>query len=117
MSFDIVLMAIVVGGIGLSAAYVRAEYILWREHGATERRRDRALRALHTARLSDQQSDALLPSVLQLQSFGEAESANPEGAVSIGPNGAARTVSPRTNSPRTYPLAERRKRRRQRATL
>ncbi len=42
MSFDIVLLLIVVGGIGLSAAYVRAEYVRWRDmapHNAAEKRR------------------------------------------------------------------------------
>jgi hypothetical protein len=107
MSFDIVLMVIVVGGIGLSAAYVRAEYIRWREHGATERRREKALRELHTARLSEQH-DALLPSVMRLHGFGEDEAANPD-------NAATRRGGVRANPPRIYPFAERRKRPRQRA--
>jgi hypothetical protein len=109
MSFDILLMAIVVAGIGLSAAYVRAEYIGWREQGTAARRRELALRALHTARLSEQQSDLLLPSVLKLRGFNEDEAANPESAASFGRGGA------RTNSPAAYPF-ERRKRDRQRAT-
>jgi general stress protein YciG len=111
MSFDIVLMAIVLGGIGLSAAYVRAEYIHWRERGDAERRRETALRELHTARLSEQQSATLLPSVFKLQGFGENEAANPEDAANIGRRGPARTTSPRT-----YPFMERRKHDKQRAT-
>jgi hypothetical protein len=83
MGFDIALILIVVGGIGLSAAYVRAEYMRWREHGAAERRRETALRALHAARLSDQQNAALLPSVLRLQEFSNGEAANPEGSANI----------------------------------
>jgi hypothetical protein len=84
MSFDIALMLIAVGGIGLSAAYVRAEYIRWREYGAVERRRETTLRALHAARLSDQQNAALLPSVLRLQEFNNDEAANPEGSSRMG---------------------------------
>jgi len=109
MSFDILLMAIVVGGIVLSAAYVRAEYLGWRERGAEERRRGRAQHELHTARLSEPQNDALLPSVLRLQGFDEDEAAKPDGA-HIGRRAAVRSVPPRT-----YPFAERRKRQRQRA--
>ena len=94
MGFDVLLIAVIVGGIGLSVAYVRAEYRSWREQGAAQRRREAALRDLHAARLSEQHE--LLPSVLQLQGFGDGEAANPEHA-------------------RVYPLAERRKRLRQRA--
>jgi hypothetical protein len=46
--------------------------------------------------LSEQNDPQLLPSVVQLQGFGDGEAANPEHA-------------------RVYPLAERRKRLRQRA--
>ena len=112
MSFDIVLLLIVVGGFGLSAAYVRAEYIRWREHGAIQRRRDTALRELHAASLSDQQNATLLPSVLRLQEFGNDEAANPEGSSNIadGSRSAARS-----NSPRTDPFGDRRRRGRQHA--
>jgi hypothetical protein len=112
MTFDIVLLLIVVGGIGLSAAYVRAEYVRWRRHGASERRRETALRQLHAERLSDQQDAALLPSVVQLQGFGNDEAANPEGAVNSGAGGRS---AARSNSARTFPLGESRKRDRQRA--
>jgi hypothetical protein len=108
MSFDIMLMAIVVGGLGLSAAYVRAEYIHWRERGAAQRKRESALRELHAERLSEQQTVSPLPSVLQLQEFSTDEAANPEGAAT------GRREAARTNSLRTYPF-ERRKRERQRA--
>ena len=60
MGFDVVLIALIVGGIALSGAYVRAEYLAWREHGAAQRRREAALRELHAASLSEQR-DALLP--------------------------------------------------------
>jgi len=110
MSFDIVLLLIVVGGIGLSAAYVRAEYVRWRRHGAAQRRRETALRELHAARLSDQQ-DAAMPSVVRLQGFSNDEAANPEGSVS----GAGSRSASRSNSPDIFPLGDRRKRDRQRA--
>ena len=110
MVFDIVLLLVVVGGIGLSAVYVRAEYLRWREHGAAQRRRETALGELHAASLSDQQNAALLPSVLELRGFSEAEAANPDHVSPIG-HGTART-----QSQRTYPSPERRKRDRQRAT-
>jgi hypothetical protein len=112
MGFDIVLLLVVVGGIGLSAAYVRAEYVRWREHGAAQRRKETALRELHAASLSDQQNAALLPSVLRLQGFSHDEAANPEGSNNMG---AGSRGAARSNSPRTYPFGERRKRDRQRA--
>lgn len=110
MGFDVVLIALIVGGTVLSGAYVRAEYIAWRKNGAAQRRRDAALRELHAASLSEQR-DALLPSVLKLQGFGETEAANPDTA---GELAAARHGSgPRI--PGGFPLGERRKRARQRA--
>jgi hypothetical protein len=112
MSFDVLMMMIVVGGIGLSAAYVGAEYIHWRERGAAERRRETALRELHAARLSEQQNAALLPSVLQLEGFSEEQAANPDGDATIG---AGRRAA-RVNSLRTFPIGDRRKRDRQRVT-
>jgi hypothetical protein len=105
MSFDIVLLLIVVGGIGLSAAYVRAEYIRWREHGAIQRRRETVLRELHAASLSEQQNATLLPSVLRLQEFGNDEAANPEGSSNIA---AGSRSAERSNSPRTDPFGGRR---------
>jgi len=110
MSLDVVLIVIVIGGIGLSAAYVRTEYRRWRELREAQLRRESAQRELHAASLSDQQNAATLPSVLELQGFSEQEAANPEGATNIG-YGVART-----RSQRTYPFADRRKRKRQRAT-
>jgi|SRR5580698_268876 hypothetical protein len=95
MSFDLLMIAVVVGGILLSAVYVRAEYRSWRQQGAAEKRREAALRELHAARLSEQHEATLLPSVVQLQGFGDSEAANPS---------------------RAYPLAERRKRARKSAT-
>ena len=111
MSFDVVLIAVIVGGLALSGAYVRAEYLGWREHGAAQRRRDAALRERHAASFSDQR-DALLPSVLKLQGFGEIDAANPDNA---GEYASSRRAPGSSNSPRTYSLPERRKRVRQRA--
>jgi hypothetical protein len=106
MSFDVALIAVIVGGLAVSGAYVRAEYLGWREHGAAQRRRDAALRERHAASLSEQR-DALLPSVLKLQGFGEIDAANPESADGYA---AARRASGSSDS-----FAERRKRVRQRA--
>jgi hypothetical protein len=110
MTLNVALLVIVLGGIGLSGAYVRAEYLRWRDLGASERRREEVLRKLHAARLSAQQDNALLPSVLELQGFSAAEAANPDYLLPIA-HGAARTLPQRT-----YPFPERRKRNRQRAT-
>jgi hypothetical protein len=106
MGFDVLLIAVIVGGIGLSAAYVGAEYCLWREQGAAQRRREAALRDLHAARLSEQHDLQLLPSVLRLQGFGEDRAANPGHAADL----EARGSSARTDSPRQYPFAKRRER-------
>jgi hypothetical protein len=105
------LIAVIVGGLALSGAYVRAEYLGWREHGAAQRRRDAALRERHAASLSDQR-DALLPSVLKLQGFGEIDAANPDSA---GEFASPRRASGHSNSPSSHPFGERRKRARQRA--
>src|ERR1700722_14375903 len=110
MSLDAALIVIVFGGIVLSAAYVRAEYMRWRELGAAQLRREAALRELHTARLFEQRNAAPLPNVLELQGFSEQDAANPEGAANAG-HGLART-----RSHRAYPFADQRKRKRQRAT-
>ncbi len=111
MSFDVFLIAVLVGGIGLSAAYVAAEYRNWREHGTAQRRREVALRELHTASFSEQHEALLLPSVAKLQGCGDGEAANPD-RTDLG----ARSSSARANSARAFPVAERRKRVRQRAT-
>ncbi len=46
MSFDEFLTAIIFAGIGLSAAYFRAEYVTWRRHMAAARRKAVRLREL-----------------------------------------------------------------------
>jgi hypothetical protein len=109
MGFDLVLIGFIVGGMVFSVAYVRAEYMGWREHGAAERRRDAARRALHAASLSEQREAALLPTVLTLEGFSEGEAANPDEVAT------ARRTAAAGNAPRPYYPAERRKRFRQRA--
>ena len=111
MGFDVVLMAVIVGGIVLAGAYVTAEYRGWRARGAAQRRREAALRELHAASLSEQRN-ALLPSVLKLQGFGDSDAANPDASEDIA---SPRRASGPGNSPRAAPLAERRKRARERA--
>jgi hypothetical protein len=46
-SLDDVLFGVIVGGVGLCAAYFREEYIGWREHKAAEVRKQTSMRALH----------------------------------------------------------------------
>jgi hypothetical protein len=113
MGFDIVLISVIVGGIALSAAYVRAEYLGWREHGAAERRREATLGELHAASLSEQHNALLLPSVVKLQGFGAGEAANPDSAVEVA---TGRRASVPTHLSRTYPFADPRKRVKDRAT-
>ena len=104
MGFDVVLMVVVFAGIAFSAAYVRAEYIGWREAGAAERHRESALRELHAARLSAPgalaQDASLLPSVVQLRGFSPEYTANSAEAANADPH-------------RSYPSVERRNRSRQ----
>jgi hypothetical protein len=112
MGFDIVLIVVIVGGIALSAAYVRAEYLGWREHGAAERRKEAALRELHAASITVQHKALLLASVTQLQGRSAGEAAIPGTAAEI----AGRRASVPTHLPRGYPLTNPRKRSRERVT-
>lgn len=113
MGFDVLLIAVIVGGIGLSVAYVRAEYRNWREQRAAQRRREASLRDLHAARLSEQHDPDLLPSVVQMQGFGADEAANPDHGAEPD---AARRGSARNDASRVFPLSDRRKHVRQRAS-
>jgi hypothetical protein len=113
MGFDIVLIAVIVGGIATAAAYVRAEYLGWREHGAAERRREAALGKLHAASFSEQHNALLLPSVVKLQGFAAGDAANPDTGAEFA---TGRRASVPTHSPRTDPFADRRKRVRHPAT-
>jgi hypothetical protein len=109
MSFDVVMIAVIIGGLILSAVYVAEEYRSWREHGAAQKRRDAVLRDLHAASFSEQR-ESLLPSVVKLQGFGEGEAANPDSV-----QRTARPGGPQTGSA-AYSLADRRKRVRKSAT-
>jgi hypothetical protein len=50
MSLDDVLFGVIVGGVGLCAAYFRHEYIGWREHRAAVMRKQTSMRELHIDR-------------------------------------------------------------------
>jgi hypothetical protein len=112
MAIDDVMIGIVVGGIGLSGAYIRAEYVSWREHRAAERRNGVTARELHAARLSRLHDDKLAPTVAQLQTFAEA---NAPIAEDIADSEIARRTA-RSSSQRSHPNAERRARPRHHAT-
>jgi hypothetical protein len=112
MSFEDFLIVIVVAGIVLSGAYIRAEYILWRQFAAAERQRDSTLRELHAARLSQQQDD-IFPSLVRLQTFAETQDAIPNDSACVEPD--RRSVA-QSNSQRNYGFVERRARPRHHAT-
>ena|SRR5271154_5064473 len=109
MSFDDVLIGILLGGIVLSGAYIRAEYRLWRSHGEAERQRGKAQGALHAARLSQQHDAALEPTIAQLQSFTETAAGMPEDT-------ANDEAGRRSSARRSSPSSDRRARPRQEAT-
>jgi len=92
VSVDDFFIGIVVGGIALSCAYIRAEYRSWRSLGAAARRRGSILRELHATSLSRQQNADLEPSVVQLQKFADTNGAAGE---EIADGEAARRSSTR----------------------
>ncbi len=47
MSFDDLLIALIIAGFGFSGAYFRAEYLSWRRCRASERKRETSFRELH----------------------------------------------------------------------
>jgi hypothetical protein len=95
MGLDDVLMALLVGGLGLSIAYLAAEYLGWRALRAAERRRGVLERELHAARLA-QQSVAVPPRTAALRA--EFTEAAPERR------------APRMAPMRTFPFVDRRRR-------
>jgi hypothetical protein len=113
MSFDDVLIAILVGGIALAGAYIRAEYRAWCTRGAAARRRGSVLRELHAASLSQQQNAHLEPSLVELQTFTDTPAA---AADEIADGEAQRRAQARSGSQRNHPLVERRARARHQAT-
>jgi len=64
MSFDDLLIAIIIAGTGLSGAYLGAKYVLWRRYMAAERRREFSLRELYANHVCDEKNDASVPSVI-----------------------------------------------------
>ncbi len=109
MNFDDLYIAMVVGGIALSAAYLAAEYRSWRNQGAAERRRASILRELHAASLSQQHNAHLEPTLVQLQKFTDTAAAAGEEVADAGSRS-------RSGSARTQPFVERRARARHQAT-
>jgi hypothetical protein len=95
MGLDDVFIAMLVGGIGLSIAYLVAEYHHWRTQGAAQRRREALQRELHAARLA--QNEAPPPAPIP--------SASVEIAWDLPERRGARPASQRF-----YPFVERRKR-------
>ncbi|MGO9931006.1 MAG: hypothetical protein ACLPV8_04225 [Steroidobacteraceae bacterium] len=84
MSFDDFFIGVVVGGIVLSGAYIRAEYRSWRNQGAAERQRALAVHELHAASLSQQQNAHLEPSIVQLQQFTDTDAAAADDMADVG---------------------------------
>lgn len=52
MSSDIVMIALAVAGIALTVAYFFAAVQMWRRHARLERRKEAAVRRLHSERLT-----------------------------------------------------------------
>jgi len=64
MSFDDLLIAIIIAGTGLSGAYLGAKYVSWRRYKVAERRREISLRELYANPVCDEENDASVPSVV-----------------------------------------------------
>jgi len=111
VNFDDLYIAMVVGGIALSAAYLAAEYRSWRNQGAAERRRATILSELHAASLSQQHGADTEPSLVQLQEFTDTAAAAGEEFADAGRRSYARS-----SSARTQPFVERRTREQHQAT-
>jgi hypothetical protein len=58
MSVDDLLIAIIIAGLGLSGAYLKAEYLSWRRYNAAQRKQQASLRAWHINRLRRAENDA-----------------------------------------------------------
>jgi hypothetical protein len=52
MSIDDLMIATIIGGIGLTGAYLRAEFMSWRSSNAADRRKSAGLRAVRIIRTS-----------------------------------------------------------------
>jgi hypothetical protein len=64
MSIDDLMIAIIIGGIGLTGAYLRAEFISWRRSNAAERKKKADLRADRTGTSLRRRAITDFPSVL-----------------------------------------------------
>jgi hypothetical protein len=95
MDLDDALIAMLAGGLGLSIAYLAAEYLGWRALRAAERHREMLERELHAARLA-QQGAAAPPRTVPLRA--EFTEAAPERR------------TPRMAPMRIFPFVERRRR-------
>jgi hypothetical protein len=95
MGLDDIFIALLVAGIGLSIAYLVAEYLHWRTQGAAQRRREVLQRELHAARLAQHGASHSAPSTVALAEIAE----------DLPERRAARQASHRV-----YPFVERRKR-------
>jgi predicted membrane-bound mannosyltransferase len=65
---DALLMMLIIAGMGLSVAYLRAEYILHREFKAAEHRKLIVLRELHAAWLATRQNVSSVATI-QIQNY------------------------------------------------
>jgi hypothetical protein len=82
MSLDDVLFGVIVGGVGLCAAYFRDEYMGWREHRAAEMRKQTSMRELHIARVSHRVDADSIRSVVNARKRGaDTESGGTEDSV------------------------------------
>jgi hypothetical protein len=73
MSLDDVLFGVIVGGVGLCAAYFRDEYIGWREHRAAEMRKETSMRELHIDRFSHREDADSIRGVVNLEKIADTE--------------------------------------------
>jgi hypothetical protein len=81
MSLDDVLFGVIVGGVGLCAAYFRDEYIGWREHRAAEMRKQKSRRELHIDRISHREDADSIRSVVNLEEIADTGSGGTEDSV------------------------------------
>ena len=79
MSLDDVLFGVIVGGVGLCAAYFRGEYIGWREQKAAEMRKQ--TKELHNDRSSHRKGADSNRSVVILEKLADTESGGTEDIV------------------------------------
>jgi hypothetical protein len=83
MSFDDLLIALIIAGFGFSGAYFRAEYLSWRRCRASERKRETSFRELHASRLSCQKNDLPAPGTNRVERIRNAKTMS-SGAITDG---------------------------------